>query len=188
MKRTEKEVEYADNHDIDVEDMAAAVEEECDNVSEDEGNGYDNSAKMSEEQADWRDRFLRLSAEFDNYRKRTLREKMELVASGGEDVMKAMLPFLDDMDRALEAIESSTAVDSLKEGVTLITHKFRDTLGSKGVTEIAAVGELLDTDLHEAVALHPAGDENRGKIIDVVQKGYKMKDKVIRHAKVIVGE
>ena len=140
------------------------------------------------EAAEWRDKYLRLQAEFDNYRKRTLREKMDLVQSGGADVLKAMLPVVDDVNRALAAMEKSDDVAALRDGVKLIAMKFEEVLRSKGVTEIEAVGLELDTDRHEAVAKFAAGDEQRGRIIDVVQRGYMLGDKVLRFAKVVVGE
>ena len=140
------------------------------------------------EAAEWRDKYLRLQAEFDNYRKRTLREKMDLVQSGGSDVLKAMLPVVDDVNRALAAMEKSDDVAALRDGVKLIAMKFEEVLRSKGVTEIEAVGLELDTDRHEAVAKFAAGDEQRGRIIDVVQRGYMLGDKVLRFAKVVVGE
>lgn len=154
-----------------------------DNVSEQTSVDADNVSDMT----DWRDKYMRLSAEFDNYRKRTLREKMDLIATGGEDVIKSLLPVLDDMDRALAAVSTATDIDAIRMGVELIALKLRDTMKSRGVNEIEALGAELDTDFHEAVARFPKEGES-GKIIDVVQKGYKFKDKVIRHAKVVVGE
>ena len=129
--------------------------------------------------AEWQDKYLRLQAEFDNFRKRTLREKMELVQSGSAECVKNFLPLMDDLQRALEAI---------REGVKLIAQKFRETLKKQHVKEIEALGLELDTDHHEAVARFDAGKEKKGKIVDVVQPGYKMGDKVLRFAKVVVGE
>ena len=140
------------------------------------------------EVAEWQDKYLRLQAEFDNYRKRTLREKMELVERGGADVIKAMLPVADDMDRAVEAMAGSDDIEALRAGVGLIAQKFHEVLRSCGVSEIEAKGLELDTDHHEAVARFDAGKEKKGKIVDVVQPGYKMGDKVLRFAKVVVGE
>lgn len=137
---------------------------------------------------EWQDKYMRLSAEFDNYRKRTLKEKMELAAAGGEEVIKAMLPILDDMDRALEAMGKTEDVESVRSGIELISHKLRDMLKSKGLKEIEAIGQELDTDYHEAVAKFQAGPDKKGKVIDIAQKGYQLKDKVIRHSKVVVGE
>ena len=113
---------------------------------------------------------------------------MELVERGGADVLKAMLPVADDMDRAMEAIASSSDIEALRAGVELIAQKFREALHTFGVSEIEARGLELDTDRHEAVARFQAGEQQRGKIVDVVQKGYLLRDKVLRFAKVVVGE
>lgn len=164
-------------------DAAAA-----DNVSADAQASGDKSAQLSAEARQWQDKYLRLVAEFDNYRKRTLKEKMDLIATGGEDVVKSLLVVLDDIDRAMAAMETANDVEAMKEGMTLIHHKLMDTLRSRGLEEIEALGQELDTDLHEAVAKFPAEGDRKGKIIDVIQKGYKLKDKVARHAKVVVGE
>ena len=160
-----------------------------DNVAETDAVVKSDVEKMAEEAAQWRDKYVRLSAEFDNYRKRTIKEKMELVSSAGEDVIKSLLPVMDDLERALAATEKSTDVEAVREGVVLISNKLRDTLRGKGLVEIDAFGQELDTDFHEAVAKIPAPEETqKGKIVDVVQKGYKLHDKVIRHSKVVVGE
>ena len=180
-----------------VNDVKTSCEEGCgqtngdggaDNVSEGVTEPTDNSATLAAEAAEWKDKYLRLSAEFDNYRKRTLREKMELVQTGGEDVVKAMLNVLDDLERAVKAMETAEDVVAVREGVVLIAQKFRDTLKSKNVHEIEAMDLALDTDFHEAVAKIPVDEAHKGKIVDVVQKGYKLGDKVIRHAKVVVGD
>ena len=168
--------------------------ESCDNVADDDVQQTDNSAEtdaqsgVAAEVAEWKDKYLRLQAEFDNYRKRTLKEKMDLVAAGGEDVIKEMLGVVDDMDRAQASMAASDNIDSIREGVELIARKLSEVMRAKGVSEIEAVGLPLDTDLHEAIAKFPVEDERKGLIIDVVQKGYKLKDKVIRYAKVVVGE
>ena len=138
--------------------------------------------------AEWQDKYLRLQAEFDNFRKRTLREKMELVQSGSAECVKNFLPLMDDLQRALEAIEKSNDLEALREGVKLIAQKFRETLKKQKVKEIEALGLELDTDHLESVARFDAGKEKKGKIVDVVQPGYKMGDKVLRFAKVVVGE
>ena len=150
--------------------------------------GEQLASELERQVAEWQDKYLRLQAEFDNYRKRTLREKMELVERGGADVIKAMLPVADDMDRAVEAMAGSDDIEALRAGVGLIAQKFHEVLRSCGVSEIEAKGLELDTDHHEAVARFQAGEEQRGKIIDVVQKGYRLRDKVLRFAKVVVGE
>ena len=136
----------------------------------------------------WRDKYMRLQAEFDNYRKRTLREKMDLVANGGADVIKAMLNVLDDVHRAVAASEKSDDIAALREGERLVMQKFEETLRQKNVTEIEAMDKEFDPDFHEAVARFAAGEDKKGLVIDVVQRGYMLGDKVLRYAKVVVGE
>lgn len=196
MKKTKDQDQVIDNQDFDTTQEGCPEAQEnqeaqasSDNVAEDSLEDSDNSEKMAEPAAvDWQDKYMRLSAEFDNYRKRTLKEKADLIVSGGEDVIKSFLVVLDDMDRAIAAMEKSTDVDSIKTGVELIHQKFGEAMKSKGLEEIEAMGQALDTDLHEAVAKFAAGEDKKGKIIDVVQKGYMLKDKVVRYAKVVVGE
>lgn len=135
------------------------------------------------------DQYLRLQAEFDNYRKRTLKEKMELTKSAGESILVNILPVIDDFERALKAMDIATEVAPVKEGVDLIYKRFSDFVKSNGVKEIEAMEQELDTDLHEAITKIPAPvDELKGKIVDVIQKGYTLNDKVIRYAKVVIGE
>ena len=182
-----------DNREV-VTDAEAEMEREqtADNMSEDDAPETDKSAEtagaqsagdgaLSDVERQWQDKF-------DNYRKRTLKEKMDLVASGGEDVIKSLLGVMDDIDRALVAMSQTDDIESVRKGIELIHQKLLDTLHAKGVQEIEAIGSELDTDLHEAVAKLPVEDDKKGKIIDVVQKGYKLKDKVVRYAKVVVGE
>ena len=140
------------------------------------------------EEIDWRDKYIRLQAEFDNFRKRTLREKMALIESGGSDVWKAVLPVLDDMERAIAASEKSEDINALREGEKLIYNKFVDIMRQKGVVEIEAKDAEFNPDLHEAVARFAAGEDKSGKVIDVVQRGYKQGEQVLRYTKVVVGE
>lgn len=136
-----------------------------------------------------KDKYLRLSAEFDNYRKRTMKEKAELILNGGEKSISSILPIVDDMERALQNMEKASDVAAVKEGVELIYNKFMSVLGQNGVKVIETKEKPLDTDYHEAIAVIPAPDESlKGKILDCVQTGYTLNDKVIRHAKVVVGE
>ena len=168
----------------------------CANVADDTNGGADTlSVDAVPEQneaearvAEWQDKFLRLQAEFDNYRKRTLREKMELVATGGRDVLLEMLSVRDDVQRAVEAMEKSDDLEALRAGVMLISQKFTEALRRKGVTEIEVRDKEFDADLSEAVARFAAGDDKKGRVIDVVQTGYMLGDKVLRFAKVVVGE
>ena len=138
--------------------------------------------------AEWQDKYIRLQAEFDNYRKRTLKEKMDLVQTGGRDVLLAMLPVRDDVQRAVDAMQKSDDIEALRAGVNLISQKFTETLRQKGVTEIDVKGREFDADLCEAVAKFAAGEDMQGKVVDVVQTGYMLGDKVLRFAKVVVGE
>ncbi len=138
---------------------------------------------------DQKDKYLRLSAEFDNYRKRTMKEKAELILNGGEKTISTILPVVDDFERALKNMETATDVAAVKEGVELIYNKFMAVLAQDGVKVIETKDKPLDTDYHEAIAVVPAPDKAlKGKILDCVQTGYTLNDKVIRHAKVVVGE
>lgn len=145
--------------------------------------------KANVEIEDQKDKYLRLSAEFDNYRKRTLKEKAELILNGSEKSINSILPVVDDFERALKNMETATDVAAVKEGVDLIYAKFMSVLAQNGVKVIETKEQPLDTDYHEAIAVIPAPDEAlKGKILDCVQTGYTLNDKVIRHAKVVVGE
>ena len=168
--------------------------EPCANMAEENEAAADSVAEEQEvetpkvEEIDWKDKYLRLQAEFDNFRKRTLREKMALIESGGSDVWKAVLPVLDDMERAIAASEKSEDISALREGEKLIYNKFIDIMRQKGVVEIEALDTEFNPDLHEAVARFAAGEEKSGKVIDVVQRGYKQGEQVLRYTKVVVGE
>ena len=136
-----------------------------------------------------KDKYLRLSAEFDNYRKRTMKETAELIKNGGEKAISAILPILDDLERALHNMQSADDVKAMYEGIDLIYQKFLKGLSQEGLQKMEPVGEVFDTDYHEAVALVPAPSEDqKGKVLDCVQTGYKLNDKVIRHAKVVVAQ
>ena len=178
---------------VDGEHGPSCEGEACANVADGETPSTDTvadeeAAAPAVEEVDWRDKYVRLQAEFDNFRKRTLREKMALIESGGSDVWKAVLPVLDDMERALAASEKSDDIAALREGEKLIYNKFVDIMRQKGVTEIEALDADFNPDLHEAVARFAAGKEKSGKVIDVVQRGYKQGEQVLRYTKVVVGE
>ena len=166
--------------------MADENQQSADTVAEEPKSESEDTPKA--EEVDWRDKYIRLQAEFDNFRKRTLREKMALIESGGSDAWKAILPVLDDMERAIAASEKSEDINALREGEKLIYNKFIDILRQKNVVEIEALDKEFDADLHEAIARFNAGEEKSGKVIDVVQRGYKMGEQVLRYAKVVVGE
>ena len=149
----------------------------------------DKTAEYEATIADLKDKYLRQAAEFDNYRKRVLKEKSELIQNGGESVISSLLPIIDDFERALQNMKKSDDTAALKEGVELIYQKFMKTLESNGLKTIETKEADFNTDFHEAVAMIPApNDESKGKVVDCVQKGYKLNDKVIRHAKVAVGQ
>lgn len=186
----EEELQQQAAADKDAEEQANgnATEKEELPVSEEEKLTQELEAanKLIEEQ---KDKYLRLSAEFDNYRKRTMKEKAELILNGGEKSISSILPIVDDFERALKNMETATDVAAVREGVELIYNKFMTVLGQNGVKVIETKGKTLDTDYHEAIAVIPAPEEElKGKILDCVQTGYILNEKVIRHAKVVVGE
>lgn len=188
-KESNKEEMTAQNQAEEATVQAETAQEE--NVTpESEDQSQTNELEQLQNELDGqKDKYLRLSAEFDNYRKRTLKEKAELILNGGEKSISSILPVVDDFERALKNMETATDVSAVREGVELIYNKFMTVLGQNGVKVIETKEMPLDTDYHEAVAVIPAPDESlKGKILDCVQTGYILNDKVIRHAKVVVGE
>jgi molecular chaperone GrpE len=201
--------EIIDNMDINSKDKSNIVEELKDTGEEvtlqtpedlsgdKEKSEPDSTAKeaakddiMIAKLAEMQDKYLRLSAEFDNYRKRTLREKIEITRHAGENILISIIPVMDDFERALKLMDASTA-DSLaiKTGIDLIYNKFRDFLIQNGIKEIESLHSDFDVDLHEAVSKIPVEDENlKGKVVEVLQKGYFLHEKVLRFSKVVVGE
>jgi molecular chaperone GrpE len=145
--------------------------------------------QLKAEKAELNDRFLRLFSEFDNYKKRVSKEKLDLISTASEKVLVSLLPVIDDFERAIAANEKVDDVDSIKEGFNLIYNKLVQMMKRFDVEEIQAKGEEFNTAFHEAVTHFPAqNEEDKGKVIDVTEKGYKLKDKVIRYAKVVVGQ
>ena len=190
-KMSEKEM------DINAEEAAkrandgAADATSADTVSAEEVTGGDNMSvepSLEEQIAAWRDKYLRLQAEFDNFRKRTLKEKMELVERGCEGAWKAILPILDDMERAVVASHKSEDIEALRQGEELVMKKFESVLQAAGITPIECVGLPFNEEEQEAVARFAAGQDKRGLVIDCVQRGYKLGEHVLRYAKVVVGE
>ena len=161
-----------------------------DNVSAEDDRATDNVAEPSlEEQiAVWRDKYLRLQAEFDNVRKRTVKEKMDMVERGCEGAWKAILPILDDMERAVAASHKSEDIEALRAGEELVMKKFESVLQGANITAIDCVGKPFNEEEQEAVARFAAGEDKRGLVIDCVQRGYKLGEHVLRYAKVVVGE
>ena len=181
------EAETKEAKDSDKKEKQAEGQAEEAGAKAEEKMDEDPLEKANKEIAELKDKYLRTLAEFDNYKKRTLKEKAELILNGGEKTVKAVLPVLDDFERALK--DKSDDPKAIKDGVTMIFNKFVKTLESLGVKKIDTTDKDFDTDFHEAVAMVPGmGDDKKGKVIDCVQTGYTLNDKVIRHAKVAVGQ
>ncbi len=182
MKTTNVETENTEQtvNAAEADNVAVEAEEATDNVSAE--------PTLEEQIAVWRDKYMRLQAEFDNFRKRTIKEKMELVERGSEGAWKAILPVLDDMERAVAASAKSDDIVALREGETLVMKKFESVLNTAGIKAIECVGMPFNEEEQEAVARFAAGEDKRGLVIDCVQRGYKLGDHVLRYAKVVVGE
>jgi molecular chaperone GrpE len=143
--------------------------------------------KLMAELAEQKDKYIRLYSEFENFRRRTAKEKVDIVMNASENLIKELLPVVDDFERAQQAFEKSTDLNALKEGLELVFHKLRKTLESKGLKPMESKDSDFDTELHECITQFAAGDDKKGKVIDEVEKGYYLNDKVIRYAKVVVG-
>ena len=200
MENKEQNTEQVENEvKVDVEQAQPTENEE---VESDGKKSRKNRKQRKEDEArekeieelkaqleEQKDRYLRLSAEFDNYRKRTLKERSDMLKTVNGDTLSGMLPVLDDLERAMQSMQKATDVDAVREGVVLIYNKIQEFLKNKGIVEIDAMNQVFDTDLHEAITKIPAPTEDlKGKVVDVIQKGYKIDTKVIRYAKVVVGE
>jgi molecular chaperone GrpE len=185
-------VEQEQNNTAETTENNTQVADENTSVGAEEGElpQADSSptAKLEEQLAELNDKYLRLFSDFDNYRKRTAKERIELAKTAGEDFFKAVLPVLDDFERGLKAMNDASDVNALKEGVELIYNKLNSTLVSKGLEPMTSIGNTFDADIHEAITNIPApNEEMKGKVIDELEKGYALNGKVIRYAKVIVG-
>ena len=182
--------------ELNVEETKDTAEEQPQNDQAEEATPLTHEEQLEKELEDaqavieeQKDKYLRLSAEFDNYRKRTMKEKAELILNGGEKSISSILPVIDDFERAIKTMETAKDVKAVKEGVELIYNKFMAVMAQNGVKVIETKDQPLDTDYHEAIAVIPApSEEQKGKILDCVQTGYTLNDKVLRHAKVVVGE
>lgn len=196
MKETNNTKETTEQNNAPLEEQQKTV----DNTPQEENNdGQEKQTEEPQEEKDpllvaqeqieeLKDKYLRAAAEFDNYRKRTLKEKAELILNGGEKTITAILPILDDMERAIENGKKTDDPQVIRDGMELILTKFIKTLEGQGVKKIDTTEAVFDTDLHEAIAMVPGmGDEKKGKVLDCIQAGYMLNDKVIRHAKVAVG-
>ncbi len=164
-------------------------EESAGEVEAEEKEESKKEPTAEEELAELQDRYLRLSAEYDNFRKRTLKEKIDLQKSANENLLEGLLPVADDFDRAMQSVDDAKDIKAVKEGMILISGKFNGFLNQHGVKEIEAISKEFDTDLHEAITKIPAPSKKlKGKVVDVIQKGYFLNDKVLRFSKVVIGE
>ncbi len=191
----EKETVETENVDKEADDQEDVDKESAEDATDDKEAASEENEEQSaldkalDKIAELQDKYLRSVAEFDNYRKRTLKEKTELILNGSEKAVCAVLPVVDDIERAISNGQNTDDPEVLKEGMLLIYQKFEKVLESLGVKKIDTTDALFDVDIHEAVAMVPGmGDDKKGKVIDCIQTGYKLNDKVIRHAKVAVGQ
>ena len=190
-KQNEKERKNANREEMEQQEGTNLQDNQSEKAEETaaQDNVADDLAALQQKYEELNDTHLRLRAEFDNYRKRTMREKADLIKMGGEGALKNLLPVIDDFERALQNIPTTEEVKALREGVELIYTKFINYLGQQGVKAIEAVGKPFDTEEFEAIATIPAPEPDlKGKVIDCVQTGYVLYDKVLRHARVVVGE
>lgn len=173
------------------EQVQEAVKKETTADEEEEKEAVEEKKEptVEEKLAELQDRYLRLSAEYDNFRKRTLKEKIDLQRSANVNLLGALLPVADDFDRALQSVDEAQEIKAVKEGLKLIYGKFKSFLTQQGVKEIVAINKAFDTDLHEAITKIPAPSKKlKGKVVDVIQKGYYLNEKVLRYSQVIIGE
>ena len=190
-QHSEKEQDKKTSQQCDDTQEGATNTPEQDTMSDEAGATTDNMSlepTLEEQIAVWRDKYMRLQAEFDNFRKRTIKEKMELVERGSEGAWKAILPILDDMERAVTASAKSDDIEALRQGEELVIKKFESVLQGANITRIDCVGKPFNEEEQEAVARFAAGEDKRGLVIDCVQHGYKLGEHVLRYAKVVVGE
>ena len=182
--------EKIENNEQEMEEVKEDIEAQVDEPTEkeevkEEVNEVDALKAQVEEQ---NNKYLRLYSEYDNFRKRTAKEKIELIQTGGEDVFKSLIPIIDDFERANKSNAETTDIDTVIEGMQLIFNKFKNTLTQKGLSEMKSIGEPFDTDKHEAITNIPAPSEDmKGKVIDELEKGYTLNEKIIRFAKVVIG-
>jgi molecular chaperone GrpE len=184
-----KKIEVEENLGEDQVREAPAEKQTEEEMGEEEQAEEKKEPTTEEKLAELQDRYLRLTAEYDNFRKRTLKEKIELQKSANESLLGALLPVADDFDRAMQSVEEAKDIEAVKEGMKLISGKFQGFLNQQGVKEIEALNKAFDTDLHEAITKIPAPSKKlKGKVVDVIQKGYYLNEKVLRFSKVVIGE
>ena len=181
-----------DENVLDTENSSGNLSDELNEILIEDENTPSADETISELEAkvnEWQDKYIRISAEFDNYRKRTLKEKSDLLKYGSEDALKSLIPVIDDFERGLKSIDQAQDMNSVKEGMLLIYNKFREYLNQRSIKEIEALNLDFNVDVHEAITKIPVEDKSlSGKIVDVVEKGYYLHDKVIRFSKVVIAE
>ena len=169
-----------ENNENNTEALDASIEERVEEISREE--------QLSQDLASEKDKFLRLFAEFENYKRRTAKERIDLINTAGEDIFKSLLPILDDFERAIKSNAETTDIKAVNDGVNLIYNKLKSNLTSKGLQEMKSHGETFDADIHEAITNIPApSDDLKGKVVDELEKGYSLNGKIIRFAKVVIG-
>ena len=181
-EETFNSADNAGQNDIAEKEGNAPVEQEA-------NEEFDEVTQLKANLAELNDKYLRLYSEFDNFKRRTSRERMELLQSASRDIILALLPVLDDFERAEKSIENAKSLEAVREGVELVHHKLKNILAQNGLQALDSVGKEFDVDFHEAITKIPApSEEMKGKVVDEVERGYQLRDKVIRFAKVVVGE
>jgi molecular chaperone GrpE len=188
--RSQNKAKQTDDHKIqDREEKDITAEKEQNEETASEDKSEKKNKDLEQKAKEWHDKYLRLSAEFDNYRKRTLKEKADLIRLANEDLLRDILPVVDDFERGMDSMDKSQDVDALKEGVHLIHRRFLEFLKQKGIKEIEAKDQPFNIDFHEAMTKIPAPSKDlKGKVVDVIEKGYILNEKVVRYAKVVVGD
>lgn len=185
----EENIENKEKDTVNNSENSSTINENNNSAENSNEENSDKSSDVLTKIAEMQEKYLRLSAEFDNYRKRTLKEKSDLLKTAGEDILIKLLPVVDDFNRALKMIDSAKDIESVKTGIMLIHNKFNEFLTQRGVKPIESINQVFDTDMHEALTKVPAQTEDqKGKVIDEIEKGYFLYDKVIRFSKVVVGE
>ena len=188
-KQKDKKVEVEEKLNGETVQEEVKKETTPEEAEEKEPEAEKKEPTTEEKLAELQDRYLRLSAEYDNFRKRTLREKIDLQKSANESLLETLLPVADDFDRAIQSVDEAKDIVAVKEGLNLISGKFNGFLSQQGVKEIEAMNKAFDTDLHEAITKIPAPTKKlKGNVVDVIQKGYHLNEKVLRYAKVVIGE
>ena len=189
-KNKKEEIEDLSTEEVEMEAEKEQLSEDVESEVAEEDSKEEEPKKVEDELADMKDKYLRLYSEFENFRRRTAKERLDLIQTSTEDLMRSLLPVLDDYDRASDQMEKAEDVESVKEGVALIHTKFRQILESKGLKEMdSSVGNEFDAEMHEAITQAPApSDDLKGKIIDEIEKGYQLKEKIIRFPKVVIGQ